>query len=120
MQTTHEASLYRKAASTGRTSAGRPKHSWGTALATELPGLLQPGDGRLVEVEEGRKLALAALFFAHPSAYPTGVTPQPGDALVITSGPRTRSTFRVHDYVPFAGGPWDDEFQLLAMTESVP
>ncbi len=120
MQTTHEASLYRRVVATTRTSAGRSRQAWGAPLATALPGLFQPGSGRLVAGEEGRKVQIDALYLVHPDAYPAGVTPQPGDALVITSGPCTRSTFLVHDSVGFAGGPWDDELQLVAIEESVP
>lgn len=120
MQTTHEASLYRRNTSTGRTASGRPKHSWGTALATGLPGLLQPTSGRLVSDGEGRQVKIDALYLVHPSRYPAGVAPLPADVLVITAGPRTRSTFRVHDVVGMAGGPWDDELQLVAIEETVP
>ena len=120
METTHEASLFRRGGSTGRTTAGRPQLSWGAALATGLPGLLQPGNGRLVAGEEGRRVEIDAYYLVHPDAYPAGVAPQAGDALVVTSGPRARSTFRVHDCVPLGGGPWDDELQLVAIEESVP
>ena len=120
MQTTHEASLFRRGASTARTSAGRPKQSWGSALAAGLPGLLQPTSGRLVSEGEGRQVMIDALYLVHPSHYPEGVEPRPADVLVITSGPRTRSTFRVHDTVGMGGGPWDDELRLIAIEKTVP
>lgn len=120
MERTHAVSLYRRGASTGRTAAGRPQQSWGTALATALACNFQPVSGRLVSGEGGKRVQIDALLFIHPDAYPAGVTPRPGDAVVVTSGPATRTTYLVHAFEPQGGGAWDDELQLVHTQESVP
>lgn len=120
MERTHGVSLYRRGASTGRTTAGRPTQAWGTPLATALPGNFQPVSGRLVPGEGGKQVQIDGLYFVHPDDYPVGVAPQCGDALVITSGPAARTTYLVHAFEPQGGGPWDDELQLVHTPESVP
>ncbi|HSV91723.1 MAG TPA: hypothetical protein VLH81_01555 [Desulfobacterales bacterium] len=119
MERTHEVSLYRRGGSTGRTAAGRPKQSW-AQLAASVPVNFQPVTGRLVPGGDGQQVKIDAMLFAHPDDYPTGVTPQAGDGVVVTSGPASRSTYLVHAFEPQGGGPWDDEFQLVAIEESVP
>lgn len=121
METTHTATLYRKTEGGAQDDRGRPKTSW-DPIAEDLPGNLQEKSGKVVQQPEGREVQVVGKFFVHPDGWPDGVTPRQDDALVITAGRSSRTTFVVTHaaLIDDGTGPFDDELELAATAESVP
>lgn len=121
MRKTHRFDLYRRSGTASEDQRGRKVKAW-EKMAEFCAGDLQALGGSVVPGPAGQQRRLSARLFVHPSELPADVEIQHGDAVVITDGRTSRTTFLVHAPVPLGERieRFDDEITLADLDEVVP